>query len=83
MLDVTTMNVAVFDINGGAMVGNEERDNRGSGNGVYGDGVYGNNGRGDGGRGDGGRGDGGQTNGAGTVVSWIMMSCLDTIQVLY
>ena len=48
MLDVTTMNVAVFDINGGAMVGNEERDNRGSGDGVYGDGVYGNNGRGGG-----------------------------------
>ena len=50
------------------------------GDGGRGDGVYGNNGRGDGGRGDGGRGDGGQTNGAGTVVSWIMMSCLDTIQ---
>ena len=80
MLDVTTMNVAVFDINGGAMVGNEERDNRGSGDGVYGDGVYGNNGRG-----------GGETRRwwargwwanqwCRDGVSWIMMSCLDTIQ---
>ena len=41
MLDGTTMNVAVFDVNGGAMVGNEERDNRGRGHDVYGNGGRG------------------------------------------
>jgi len=41
MLDGTTMNVAVFDVNGGAMVGNEERDNRGRGHDVCGNGGRG------------------------------------------